>query len=284
MTVLTMLSILLFGLIGYKQLPVSDLPNVDFPTINVSATLPGASPDTMASTVATVLEKQFSSIAGIDSMSSVSTYRRHQDHPAVFPGPRHRFRRPGRAVRHLALPPAGCPTACRRRPLFARPTRRPYPILYISLSSPTLPLSVLDQYGQTMSQRLSTDPRGGPGAGARLAEIRGAHPARPEGHEGPDLDADRDRHRRSAPRTPTAPWASSTARTGTLTLQANGQLTEAAAIPQHCRRRPQRPAGPAVGDGHGHRQCRKRPGCGLVLHRTTKAQIDLPRSLQSSRG
>ncbi len=71
--VMTVLTILLFGLIGYKQLPVSDLPDVDFPTINVSASLPGASPATMASSVATVLEKEFSSIAGIDSMSSVST-------------------------------------------------------------------------------------------------------------------------------------------------------------------------------------------------------------------
>ena len=73
MTVLTMVTILLFGLIGYTQLPVSDLPNVDFPTITVTASIPGASPETMASTVATVLEKEFSSIAGIDSMSSVST-------------------------------------------------------------------------------------------------------------------------------------------------------------------------------------------------------------------
>ena len=95
MTVLTMLSILLFGLIGYKQLPVSDLPDVDFPTINVSASLPGASPATMASSVATVLEKEFSSIAGIDSMSSVSTDRRNQNHPPVFSGARYRFRRPG---------------------------------------------------------------------------------------------------------------------------------------------------------------------------------------------
>ncbi len=73
MTVLVMCSILLFGLVAYRQLPVSDLPNVDFPTILVNASLPGASPDTMASTVATVLEKQFATIPGIDSMSSVSS-------------------------------------------------------------------------------------------------------------------------------------------------------------------------------------------------------------------
>ena len=70
MTTLVMLGILLFGLIGYSLLPVSDLPSVDYPTINVSAGLPGASPETMASAVATPLEKQFSTIPGVDSMTS----------------------------------------------------------------------------------------------------------------------------------------------------------------------------------------------------------------------
>ena len=65
MTTLVMAAILIFGFGGYRQLPVSDLPNVDFPTINVTAVLPGASPETMASGVATPLEKQFSTIAGI---------------------------------------------------------------------------------------------------------------------------------------------------------------------------------------------------------------------------
>src|SRR5512141_155311 len=72
MTTLVMLSILFIGLAGYRFLPVSDLPNVDFPTILVSASVPGASPETMASAVATPLEKQFSTIAGIDSMTSAN--------------------------------------------------------------------------------------------------------------------------------------------------------------------------------------------------------------------
>src|SRR5512146_2968180 len=72
MTTLVMLGILLFGVMGYRLLPVSDLPNVDFPTIQVSAALPGASPETMASAVATPLERQFSTIAGLDSMNSTS--------------------------------------------------------------------------------------------------------------------------------------------------------------------------------------------------------------------
>src|SRR3984893_8379844 len=70
MTTLVMMAILLFGIAGYRSLPVSDLPNVDYPTINVSASLPGANPDTMAAAVALPLEKQFSNIAGLDSMVS----------------------------------------------------------------------------------------------------------------------------------------------------------------------------------------------------------------------
>ena len=69
-TTLLVLSILIFGVMGYRLLPVSDLPTVDFPTIQVSASLPGASPNTMASTVATPLERQFQTIAGVTAMSS----------------------------------------------------------------------------------------------------------------------------------------------------------------------------------------------------------------------
>ncbi len=82
-TTLLMLAILLFGIIGYRELPVSDLPNVDFPTIQVSARLPGASPETMASAVATPLERQFSTIAGLDSMTSTNGLGISSDHPAV---------------------------------------------------------------------------------------------------------------------------------------------------------------------------------------------------------
>src|SRR5437867_5094790 len=72
MTTLVMAAILLFGVIGYRSLPVSDLPAVDYPTISVSANLPGASPETMASSVATPLEKQFSTIPGVETMTSTS--------------------------------------------------------------------------------------------------------------------------------------------------------------------------------------------------------------------
>src|SRR5215831_403703 len=72
MTVILMMGIVLFGVTGYRSLPVSDLPNVDFPTIQVNAQLPGASPETMAASVATPLERQFSTIPGLDSMTSTS--------------------------------------------------------------------------------------------------------------------------------------------------------------------------------------------------------------------
>ena len=73
MTGLVMIGILTFGIFAYRSLPVSALPNVDFPTIQVTATLPGASPETMASAVALPMEKEFSLIAGIDNMTSSST-------------------------------------------------------------------------------------------------------------------------------------------------------------------------------------------------------------------
>ena len=73
MTVLVMFGLFFFGLLGYRNLSINNLPDVDFPTISVTAFLPGASPETMAATVATPLEKQFSSIAGIDSMTSSSS-------------------------------------------------------------------------------------------------------------------------------------------------------------------------------------------------------------------
>src|SRR5574340_1798823 len=72
MTTLVTLAILLFGIMAYRLLPVSDLPNVDFPTLVVSANLPGANPETMASAVATPLERQFTGIAGLDDMISVN--------------------------------------------------------------------------------------------------------------------------------------------------------------------------------------------------------------------
>ena len=155
MTTLLMASILLFGLLAYRQLPVSDLPNVDYPTIQVSANLPGASPDTMASAVATVLEKQFSTIAGIDSMTSVSQQGQSQitlqfaltrDIDAAAQDVQAAIARSARQL------PSDMPAP----PSYQKVNPADSPILYLRLTSPMLPLSALDEFGQTMlGQRIS---------------------------------------------------------------------------------------------------------------------------------
>ncbi len=120
MTSLVMIAILIFGVVSYQLLPVNDLPNVDFPTIQVNASLPGANPDTMASAVATPLENQLSTIAGVDSMTSTNGVGTTQDHPPVQPGPRYRCRCPGCAGGHIPGDPLSCRKTCRPRPLSAR--------------------------------------------------------------------------------------------------------------------------------------------------------------------
>ena len=154
MTVLVMISILLFGLIAYRQLAVSDLPNVDYPTILVNASLPGASPDTVASTIATVLEKQFATIPGIDSMSSVSTTGGTQI-TLQFSLERNIDAAAQDVQTAISLAARNLPDSMPTPPSFRKTNPAVDPILFISLSSQTLPLSLLDQYGQTMSQRLS---------------------------------------------------------------------------------------------------------------------------------
>ena len=155
MTTLVMSAILLFGAIAYNFLPVSDLPNVDYPTIQVSASLPGASPETMASAVATPLEKQFSTIAGIDSMSSVSVLGQSQvtiqfsldrDIDAAAQDVQAAI---SKASRQL---PPGMPTP----PTYNKVNPADQPILYMALTSDTLPLSTVDEYAETlMAQRIS---------------------------------------------------------------------------------------------------------------------------------
>src|SRR5579863_2636920 len=154
-TSLLMLAIAFFGAVAYRSLPVSDLPNVDFPTLLVTASLPGASPDTMASAVATPLENQFSSIAGLDSMTSTNSLgstqitlefdlSRNLDGAAVDVQS---------AITQAArLLPTGMPTP----PTFTKVNPADQPILYLALTSPTLPLWTLDEYAETrIAQRIS---------------------------------------------------------------------------------------------------------------------------------
>src|SRR5467141_1617661 len=155
MTTLVMLGILMFGLMSYQLLAVSNLPNVDFPTIQVNASLPGASPETMASAVATPLEKQFSTIAGVDQMTSSSSLGNTnitlqftldrsidaaaQDVQAAI----------SKTLRQL---PTGIVP-----PSYQKVNPADQPIIYYAMSSNTLSLPELDEYAETfIAQRLST--------------------------------------------------------------------------------------------------------------------------------
>jgi len=154
-TTLIMLGIVVFGLMAYQQLPVSDLPTVDFPTIQVNASLPGASPETLASAVALPLEKQFATIAGVTSINSTSSQgstnitlqfelsrnidAAAQDVQAMI----------ARAARQL-------PPQMPAPPSYQKVNPGDQPVLFLVLRSGTLPLPVLNEYAEsTIAQRIS---------------------------------------------------------------------------------------------------------------------------------
>jgi len=156
MTTLIMLGILMFGAMAYRQLPVSDLPNVDFPTIQVTASLPGASPETMASAVATPLERQFTTIAGLDSMSSTSSLGSTQI-ALQFNLSRNLDAAAQDVQAAIAKVASQLPQDMPSPPSYQKVNPADQPILYLALTSPTLPLWTLDEYGETnMAQRIST--------------------------------------------------------------------------------------------------------------------------------
>ena len=155
-TTLVMLGLLAFGLLAYFRLPVSDLPNVDFPTISVSANLPGASPETMASSVATPLEKAFSSIQGIDSMTSSSALGR-TNITIQFALTRN--------IDAAALDVQSAISSTLRRlppdlpspPSFRKSNPADAPILFLVLTSDTIPSSKVDEYAQNIiAPRIAT--------------------------------------------------------------------------------------------------------------------------------
>ncbi len=155
MTTLVMAAILLFGAVAYRSLPVSDLPNVDFPTILVTVNLPGASPETMASTCATPLEKQFSTIAGLDSMNSTNglgiakitlQFNLSRSIDAAAQDVQTAI---STAASQL---PQNLPTP----PTFRKVNPADWPVLYLAMSTSTLPLSTVDEYAENLlAQRIS---------------------------------------------------------------------------------------------------------------------------------
>ncbi len=155
MTTLLSMALVIFGAFAYRYLPVSDLPNVDFPTIVVGASLPGASPETMGSAVALPLERQFSTIAGLDQMTSTSiqggtsialqfNLTRNLDAAAQDVQ--------AAIAATLSRLPQGMPSP----PAYQKVNPADQPILYLSLSSKTLPLSQVDEYAETfLAERIS---------------------------------------------------------------------------------------------------------------------------------
>jgi HAE1 family hydrophobic/amphiphilic exporter-1 len=156
MTILVMVGILIFGIASYRLLPVSALPNVDFPTIQVTADLPGASPETMAAAVATPLEKQFSTIAGIEQMTSVSgqgltsitlQFALDRDIDAAAQDVNSAV---ASAARQL-------PPTMNTPPSFRKVNPADAPIYFLTLTSDTMPLSTVNEYAETfLAQRIST--------------------------------------------------------------------------------------------------------------------------------
>jgi hydrophobic/amphiphilic exporter-1 (mainly G- bacteria), HAE1 family len=155
MTTLVMAGILIFGVVAYRQLPVSDLPAVDYPTISVNASLSGASPETMASSVATPLEKQFSTIPGVETMTSTSTqgntsislqFALSRNIDAAAQDVQAAISQAQRQLPRDVLPPS-----------FSKVDPSSSPILYYALRTTTLPLPQLNEYAETfLAQRLST--------------------------------------------------------------------------------------------------------------------------------
>ena len=154
-TVLLMLGMLFFGAAGYNALPVNQLPNVDFPTIQVMAELPGADPETMAASVATPLEKQFFTIAGIDSISSVNSTGRTRI-IIQFALDRNIDAAALDVQSAIGLAQRRLPATMTTPPSYRKVNPADLPIMYLLVSSPTLPLYQLNEYADTLvGQRLS---------------------------------------------------------------------------------------------------------------------------------
>ncbi len=195
MTTLLTAALCVFGAMAYKFLPVSDLPNIDFPTIVVTANLPGATPETMASAVATPLEQQFSTIAGIDSMTSTSSLGATAI-TLQFALERNIDAAAQDVQSALAAVQRRLPNDMPAPPSFRKTNPADQPILFMSVFSPSLPLSVVHEFAETrVAQRLSMvdgvalvqvygaqkyalrvqlDPRALAGRGITLDEVRTA--------------------------------------------------------------------------------------------------------------
>jgi len=186
MTTLLMFGVFIFGVIGYRALPVSDLPNVDFPTIQVSANMPGASPETMASSVAMPLERQFSTIPGIDSMTSSSTLG-GTNITIQFSLDRNIDAAAADVQSAISVAMKQLPNEMSDPPTFRKVNPAEAPILYLALTPTTVSMSEADKYAETyLAQRISTI------AGVAQVNVYGAQKYAVRVQLDPDLLAARD--------------------------------------------------------------------------------------------
>ena len=276
-TSLLMAAIALFGVVAYRALPVSDLPQVDYPTLNVSAGLPGGDPGTMASAVASPLERQFTTIAGLDSMTSSSgtgntnitlqfDLDRDIDSAAVDVQTA--------IAEVMPLLPAGMPAP----PSFRKNNPADQPILILNLTSRTLPMSVLDDYAETIiAPRISMI------NGVSQVQVQGA--AKYAVRVQMDPDKLRAQHigineidQALQNWNVNMPTGQLFGPTSTFNIKAAGQLMNAGAVSADGRVLPQRRAG-APGPGRQrHRQRRERLQRRLVLHQGPR-QADSQRAI-----
>ena len=226
MTTLIMMAILLFGILGYRALAVSELPNVDYPTIQVSAALPGASPETMASAIATPLEKQFSTIAGIDSMTSTSTLGT-TNVTLQFDLSRNIDGAAQDVQAAISRASSQLPPSMPAPPTYTKVNPADQPILYLAMGSKTLPLYTVDQYAETlMGQRISMV------KGVAQVQVYGAQKYAVRIQLDPQAMATRqigidDVHAAVASGNVNLPVGTLYGEQRAFTLQANGQLTRA---------------------------------------------------------
>jgi len=228
MTTLLMAALLIFGTVAYKSLPVSELPNVDFPTISVTANLPGASPETMASAIATPLEGEFSSIAGLDTMTSTSALGQTRI-TLQFDLDKNIDAAAQDVQTALAHIQRKLPQTMRTPPSFRKVNPSDFPIFFLALSSSTLPLSMVDDYAEQMlAQRISTV------SGVAQVSVYGSQKYAVRVQVDPDALAARgigiDEVNAAVDRVNVNnPTGSLSGEYRTMTIQASGQLLDAAA-------------------------------------------------------
>ena len=156
MTALVMMAIIIFGVAGYRQLPVSDLPNIDYPTIQVQASLPGASPETMAASVATVLERQFSTVPGLDSMTSTSV-RGRSNITLQFVLDRNIDAAAQDVQNQIAAVVRRLPVGMPAPPQLQKVNPADQAIMFMGVNSSTISPQQLDEYAETLiAPRIST--------------------------------------------------------------------------------------------------------------------------------